>query len=174
MILKTYFQREHGFFLKVRGFSLVEVLIASVLVAVCIGAILMIAVGGRKTTEYEVRYLQALTIAQAVCGELERAAITDLALLPSEPEMLPLVDINDEKPSIYGLRLFQNRAKIASKFPDLADQLENFRMSVTLAPFDGIEENRAVTIVVFFRLSAGQPTWHRLMFNSIVVKRSPV
>lgn len=160
--------------MKKYGFSLVEILIAAVLVAVSMGAILMIAIGGRKTTEYEVRYLQALTIAEVVSSELERAAIGTLSSLPSETEMLPLVDINGSQVSSYGLRLFQDRAHVASKFPELADQLDNFRISVTLASFDGLEENRAATIVVLFRLSAAESNWHQLTFHSVVVKHSPI
>lgn len=156
------------------GFSLVEILIAAVLVAVCIGAILMIAVGGRKTTEYEVRYLQALTIAETVSSELERSAIGSLESLPSEPEMLSLVEINGSQVSTYGLRLFQDRSNIVSRFPGLSDQLDNFRISVTLASFDGLKENRAVTIVVFFRLSAAESNWHRLTFHSVIVSHSPI
>ena len=37
------------------GFSLVEVLISAILIAACLGGILTLAVGSRKTTEYEVR-----------------------------------------------------------------------------------------------------------------------
>jgi len=157
-----------------QAFSLVEILIAVFIVACSMGAILVITVSGRKTTEYEVRYLQALTIAQTVNSELERASICPLASLPSEPEMLPLVDIGSEKPSSYGLRLFQDRANVAVKFPDLAKQLNNFRISVILSPFDDLEENRAVEIVVYFRLSAAETNWHRLTVNSVIVQRSPI
>jgi type II secretory pathway pseudopilin PulG len=156
------------------AFSLVEVLISAALIAACIGAILTMAVGGKKTTEYEIRYLQALTIAEAISSELQMSAITDLAALPSEPEMRPLVEIDSAPPSTYALRLFQDRASILSKFPELADQLGNFQISVNLSSFDGLEENRAVKIIVYFRLSSADANWHKLTLNSLIAKHSPV
>lgn len=159
---------------RVHGFSLVEALIGAILIAFCMGAVLTMVLGGRKTTEFEVRYLQALTVAEAVSSELQRAAIASLASLPSEPDMLPLIDIDGTQVSTYGLRLFQDRSSVALKFPGLADQLVNFRISVTLEPYNSIEENRAATVVVFFRLSAAESNWHRLTLNSVIVSHSPI
>jgi len=156
------------------GFSLVEMLVASVLIAACLGGILSMAVGGRKSTIYEVRYLQALTIAKSVNRELDRAAISDLSLLPSESNMLPLIANNGKAVSSYALRLFQDRTRTATKFPELVDNLDNFRISVTLSSFQVIDEIRTVTIVVFFKSSRAQKKWNRLTFSSVITRHSPV
>ena len=157
-----------------RGHSLVEVLISSVLVAVSVGAILFMAVGGKKTTEYEARYLQAMAIGEFICSEINKAAVSDMSSLPTEPDPLPLTGNDGQVYSSYGNRLFHDAEYLESRFPELAEQLDNYRVSVTIDDLDDLEQGRLAKITVFFRLSQSKDTWHHVRFTKIAASHSPL
>jgi len=144
-----------------RAIGLVEVLIACAILACVSVPLLALVTSGRRTTEFNVRRLQAIELCRrAIDGAVARSAV-DVTTVVSTPEA-PV--------TLAGV-------STASSFDaDLAARLHtNFRLTVETKPVDGTDGLLVEVIAtVRFRLSPAAQTWHRVDLRTLVVHHSPL
>lgn len=155
-----------------RGFSFVEILLGLAVLAALSIPILGLLSGGRRTTEFNVRALQALCLGQAVMEEVSRAALLRFDSLPSDPVPVPLSAAADGTSAYLGF-LAGPAETVEARLPGIGGALEDFQIQVTVTPVDELVNARAVDVTVQYRLSPAHPTWHRVALQTIVARRSP-
>ncbi len=159
---------------KDKGLSLVEILICSILLVVVLGGLITLVTSGKKTTEHEVKYLQALHLAEYIARDLERLGSSGLSSLQSVQEPQAFIDGTGVAVSPLAQRYLSQNKKLYEKFPKLRGQMENFRLSYLIEPVEKVDKSRKVTIVVHFRLSPAEQNWHKVKLRTILVEKSPL
>lgn len=157
-----------------QALSLIEILICSILLLVVLGGLITMVTSGKKTTEHEVKYLQALHLAEFIARDLERLGTSGLQNIQSVSEPQAFVEGSGAPVSSLGKRYLSQSEALFEKFPKLKGQMENYRLSYAIEPMDGVERARKVAISVHFRISPAAQHWYKVKLHTIIVEKSPL
>ncbi len=157
-----------------RGFSLVEVLVA-ILVFACVAVTFTgMVTQGRRTTEFNSRYVEAAFLCRKVLETLCREALWKFDSLESDSEALPLVAEEGQPRSRFFERLDLSSEGVVKLHPHLKEHLEHFLVQAVVEAYGETEDVKKVSVVVHYRLSGGETSWHQVDLATLVVRRTAI
>ena len=157
-----------------RGFSLVEVLIA-ILVFACVAvAFTGMVTQGRRTTEFNSRYVEAAFLCRKVLETVCREALWKFDSIESDGEPLPLVPNEGQERSRFFERLDLSSEGITKLHPHLKEHLEHFMVQAVVEPYEDYEDVKKVSVSVHYRLSGADDSWHKVDLSTLVVRRTAI
>ena len=155
-----------------KALSLIEILICSVMLVVVLGGLITMVTSGKNTTEHEVKYLQALHLAEYIARDLERLGASGLDDIQSSNEQRAFVEGVGLPVSSLAKDYLAKDEELFDKFPKMKGQMENFRLSYSIEPIDEVKRARKAVITVYFRLSPAAHTWHSVKLSTVLVEKS--
>mgnify|MGYP001554650381 FL=1 len=156
------------------GFSLVEVLIAILIIACVAVAFTGMVTQGRRTTEFNSRYVEAAFLCRKVLETMCREALWKFDTLESDGEPLPLVSNDATERSRFFERLDLSSAGVTKLHPHLEEHLEHFLVQATVEPYEDYEDVKKVSVSVHYRLSGADDSWHKVDLSTLVVRRTAI
>ena len=157
-----------------RGFSLVEVLIAILVFAAVAVTFTGMVTQGRRTTEFNSRYVEAAFLCRKVLETMCREALWKFDSMESDGEALPLVSIDGQERSRFFDRLDLSSEGVSKLHPHLKEHLEHFRVRAVVEPYEDYEDVKKVLVTVHYRLSSGDENWHKVDLATLVVRRTAI
>jgi len=154
------------------AFSLVEVLVAVTIFSLIAVALSGMLSSGRRSTEFNARYVEAAFLARKVLDMVCRDALWKFDSLASDAKPLPLLALNGGTISPWFERLPLNEKAVKKLYPNLNRHLENFRVQTVIAPFETRLDVKNVQVVVEYRLSPAETRWHRMVYETLVARRT--
>jgi len=155
------------------GFTLLEVLLSIIVLAVMAVGFTHMVTHGRQLSEFNARYVEAAYLARKVVDALCREALWNFEGLPSDGDFRPLVAAEDGERSRFFASLDVSSEAARRLHPRLHEHLDDFRVKATVEPFSSTMTSvKQVRVTVQYRLTKGDAQWHGVELATLVVRRT--
>lgn len=156
------------------GMSIVEVLLALLLASVAMFPILGLFRSSRGTSEANVETLQAMYLAQKALEQVRREALVRFDDLESVPRPAPLIaeEIKDVCYWFRRIDVFNHNLGNRQVFPYLSRTLRDYKASVEITPYEGMEDLKHCKITIHYPRKAHGRRLTRYVLESLVARRS--